>query len=227
MAAPKKIDYERIEPEWRAGIKSPAQLASEYTAETGVSVSHAAIIKHFKKLGVPRDLAAKVKAKAAAMVTESMVTGKVSTVTTKRDSEIVAEAALTVANIQVSHRSDISRSRRLAMALLEELELETGDIQLFRELGEILRSEDDKGSDRRNDLYNKVISSAGRIDSMKKLGETMKTLVGLEREAYGLVTAQEVNLNANTNPKRNPQELTDDELAAYIAGSGAGVVNPA
>ena len=28
MAAPKKVDYEAIEPGWRAGIKSPEQLAA-------------------------------------------------------------------------------------------------------------------------------------------------------------------------------------------------------
>jgi hypothetical protein len=186
MAAPKKIDYERIEPEWRAGIKSPAQLASEYTVATGISVSHAAIIKHFKKLGVPRDLAAKVKAKADSMVMESMVTGKVSTVTTKRDAELIDHSATIVANVQISHRQDASRARTLAMSLLAELEAETGNIELFEQLGEMLRSDDEKGQDKRNDLYQKVISGAGRIDSMKKLADTLKTLIGLEREAYGL-----------------------------------------
>lgn len=72
------------------------------------------------------------------------------------------------------------------MSLLAELEIETDNLTLFQELGEILRSEDDKGTDKRNDLYQKVISSAGRVDSMKKLSDTLKTLIGLEREAYGL-----------------------------------------
>ena len=54
------------------------------STDTGVSVSHAAIITHFKKLGVPRSLVAKVRAKSDAMVMESMVTGKVSSVTIKR-----------------------------------------------------------------------------------------------------------------------------------------------
>lgn len=189
MAAPKKVDYERIEAGWRAGVKSPAQLAAEYTAETGVSVSHAAIIKHFKKLGVPRDLRAKVHAKADAMVMASMVTGKVSVLTTKRDSEIIADSAVIVANIQVSHRADISRSRRLAMALLSELEEVTENRELFEELGEMLRSEDDRGTDKRNDIYNKIISGAGRVTSMKQLSDTLKTLITLEREAYGIALA--------------------------------------
>lgn len=217
MAAPKKIDYERLEPEWRAGVKSPAQLASEYTKATGISVSHAAIIKHFKKLGVPRDLGTKVKAKAAAMVTESMVTGKVSVVTTKRDSEIIDEAALTVANIQVSHRTDISRSRTLAMSLLKELEIETGNLDLFEQLGELLRSEDDKGQDKCNDIYRKVISSASRIDSTKKLADTMKTLIGLEREAYNIDT--QILPITNIAINNHGPTATMDEIQTILKGN--------
>lgn len=188
MAAPKKVDYEQIEPGWRAGLKSPGQLAREYAESTGVQISHVAIIKHFKRLGVPRDLSAKVTAKADRMVTESMVTGKVATLTTKADAILIDTAALEVATIRVDHRKDIKRSRKLAMGLLEELEVQTVDIALFEELGELLRNEDDKGIDKRNDIYNKVISSASRITSMRALAETLKTLVGLEREAYGIVT---------------------------------------
>jgi hypothetical protein len=193
MAAPKKIDYERIEPAWRAGIKSPSQLAFEYTAETGVKVSHAAIIKHFKKLGVPRDLGAKVKAKADSMVMEAMVTGKVSAVTTKRDAEIVLDSALIVANVRMAHRSDIGRSRRLANKLLDELEGLTDNRELFEELGELMRDPDDKGFDRRNELYGKVISLSGRTKTMKELSETLKTLVLLERQAYDLESAGDVD----------------------------------
>lgn len=60
MAAPVRIDYDRIEPDWRAGIKSAQQMADEYTLATGQKVSHAGISKHFKKLGIPRDLIAKI-----------------------------------------------------------------------------------------------------------------------------------------------------------------------
>ena len=101
MAAQKKVDYEAIEPGWRAGIKSPAQLAAEYTEATGISVSRSAIIKHFEKRGVPRDLSAKVHAKADAMVAEAMVTGKVSTVTTMADATIINAAAVDVSFTEI------------------------------------------------------------------------------------------------------------------------------
>jgi len=190
VAAPKKIDYERIEPGWRAGIKSPAQLASEYTQDTGVSVSHAAIIKHFKKLGVPRNLAAKVKAKADSMVMEAMVTGKVSSVTTKRDAEIVNDSAEIVANVRLSHRADIGRARRMTNKLLDELESLTDEQGTIKELITKLKDGDHEDGDAMADvlaLAKKVSALPNRTKTMKELAETLKTLVGLERQAYDIV----------------------------------------
>ena len=54
-----KIDYDRIERGWRAGILSPRQLAAAYEEETGQKVSHAAIIKHFTKLFLVHGIAKK------------------------------------------------------------------------------------------------------------------------------------------------------------------------
>lgn len=55
MAAKAKIDWSLIEPDWRAGTKSGQQLAEEYSLATGVSVTRAAISKHFKARGIERD----------------------------------------------------------------------------------------------------------------------------------------------------------------------------
>ena len=63
MAAPRIIDYGRIEPGWRAGKLSVQQLADEYEKDTGKRVARSAIQKHFNGLGIPRDLSAKIKAK--------------------------------------------------------------------------------------------------------------------------------------------------------------------
>ncbi len=188
MPARKKVDYERIEPGWRAGALSPSQLAAEYTDATGVSVSRSAIIKHFTELGIPRDLKAKVRAKADAMVAEAMVTGKVSTVTTKRDTEIIDESATREAIVRLSHRTDIARSRNIVMSLFAELEAICGveNAELLSQLGELMRNPDENGQDRRNDLYRKLISLPGRAKTMKDLGDSLKTMIGLEREAFGI-----------------------------------------
>ena len=47
-------------------------------------------------------------------------------------------------------------------------------------------SPDDKGNDKVNDLYMKIISMPGRVKSMKDLSDTLKTLIALERQAFGL-----------------------------------------
>jgi hypothetical protein len=186
MAAHKKVDYERIEPDWRAGLKSPEQLASEYTEATGIPVSRPAIIKHFKNLGIERDLKAKIKAKADAMVAASMVTGKVTTETIATEKAIVDKGATDLAVVQITHRKDIGRSRSLVMSLLAELEAHTDGVGLLEQLAEIMYSPDDKGQDKRNELFNKVISLSGRVSNVKALMDSLKTTIGLEREAYGL-----------------------------------------
>lgn len=174
-------DWERIEADYRAGLLSIREIAASQ------GISHTAIQKRAKAHGWERDLSAKIKSKADALVAKREVAKEVATERAATDKIVVEANAEVIANVRMSHRSDIARFRRLVISMLEELEAETADIDLFRELGDILRSDDDKGQDKRNDLYQKVISSAGRIDSLKKLSDTLKTLVALEREAYGIV----------------------------------------
>lgn len=206
MAAPQKVDYARIEPDWRLGFKSPRQLASEYEANTGNKVSHQSIIKHFTKLGIPRDLTAKAVAKAQSMVDIAMVDSKgdtstaVATInreTTPRDAEIIEYKALDHANTLLSHRKDITIYRNLAAKLLAEIEIETDHPESFEELAKLViwdqasvdgvqtKAEVDRMV-RLQMLFDRVMSNPGRVDSLKKLADTMKTLIGLERQALGL-----------------------------------------
>jgi hypothetical protein len=183
MAAAKKVDYAQIESGWRAGFLSPQQLAENYTKATGINVSRAAIIKHFDKQGIKRDLKAKIAAKAEAMVAASKVTGKVSVATLAKEKEIVDANALDVATVQLAHRKDIARSRALGMKLLAEIEAQTDEPELFRNLGEIMASEDNAALTK---MYDRVINLPARVDSMKKLADTLKVLIGLEREALNI-----------------------------------------
>ena len=193
MAAPKKIDYDRIEPGWRAGLLSPHQLAAIYTEETGQKVSHAAIIKHFKKAGIARDLSSKINDRANAMVTEAMVTGKVTSKPSIPDSSIIEQGSMQVATVKLAHRHDIRRARTLTNALLNELEQQTdpNTLAMLQELGELLRREDDNGNDRRNDLYMKVISLSERSKTMKTLADSLRVMVDMERTAFGMDKEQE------------------------------------
>lgn len=158
MAALPKVDYERIEPGWRAGILSPAQLAEEYTKATGVAVSRVAIIKHFEKLGVPRDLKAKIQAKADAMVAQAMVTGKVSSATTVTTAKVINGQATTQAVVRISHQSRAKRYQALVAKLTAELERQT----------------------------KKQASLKDRASTVKILVDAFGRLVAIEREAHGI-----------------------------------------
>ncbi|MBK8113564.1 MAG: hypothetical protein IPK44_02980 [Candidatus Accumulibacter sp.] len=158
MAAPRIIDYGRIEPGWRAGLLSVQQLADEYQEATGQAVTLTAINKHFKKLGIPRDLSAKIEAKAAAMVSAAMVSGKVSidgTETLPAEAAIINSAATTSANVQLSHRADIKLLRMRTQQYQQELDECQDDL-------------------------------AKRVSILKSLSETQCRLIAAEREAFGM-----------------------------------------
>lgn len=180
VATKKVVDWESVELEYRAGIKTLRQMGADH------SVSHVAIQKRAEKDGWSRDLAGKIKAKADALVTKMAVTSEVTERRKVTEAETVEANAELQARIRREERTDITRSRTLVMKLLSELEQQTGNIDLYRQLGELLYAPDDKGVDKLNELYHKVISLGGRTSTMKSLADSLKTLVALEREAFGI-----------------------------------------
>jgi len=185
-AATKKpvIDWDAVEPHYRAGIRSLKDMAAEF------GCSDAAIIKHAKAHKWSRNLKAKIQQRAAEKVSAAMVSAEVSALTKVTENLRIEVESEVQSRITLSHRADITRGRKLTMALMEELEMQTGSAEDFEKLGELMAAPDDKGFDKLNELYRKVISTPGRIDSVKKISETLKNLIALEREAFGLDSAK-------------------------------------
>lgn len=176
----KTVDWDALEPHYRAGIRSLKDIGAEFDC------SDAAIIKHAKAHKWTRNLRDKIKQRAAEKVSAAMVSAEVSA-QTKVTEEVRIEVESEVqARIELTHRKDITRARTLAVSLLEELEHQTANRDLYEQLGELLFAPDAKGVDRLNEIYRKVISMGGRTSNMKQLADTLKTLVGLEREIYGI-----------------------------------------
>ena len=182
MTEKKVIDWEKIELDYRTGIKSLRQIAGEHDiAESGIR-------RRAKQYEWVRDLSEKIKAKADDIVRTESVRSSVRTKTTISEKDKIDVSAYEVASVRLSHRKDIKRSRSIAMRLFDELEHQVGveNAENLEKLGELLRSEDDKGRDALNDIYQKIISMPGRVKSMKDLSDTLKTLIALERQAFGL-----------------------------------------
>ena len=194
-AKPVTADWERIELDYRAGVKTLRQIADEH------GITHGAINKRAKRDGWERDLATKIQAKADALVSKAAVSKPVSTETRVAEREVIEANATAIADVRLAHRRDIQRTRGITMRLLEELEYQTGaeNVFLLEQLGDLLRSEDDKGQDKLNDLYQKIISLPGRAKTMKDLGESLRVLVALERQAFGLDDKDNAQVDALTS----------------------------
>jgi hypothetical protein len=188
-------DWERIETAYRAGVLSVREIASEN------GLSHTAIHKRAKAQGWDRDLGAKIKSKADALVSRLEVASQVSTKTALSERQLIEAGAEAIARVRLAHRKDINAGRSIVMSLLGELRIQSADPALFEELGELMRSPDDKGMDKLNEAYRKVIGFGGRVDNVKKLSEALKNLIALEREAYGLTVEQQINLKTSNESK--------------------------
>ncbi|MFK8398159.1 hypothetical protein M2D07_006570 [Pseudomonas sp. BGr12] len=205
---PSAPDWEAIELDYRAGIKTLRQIAGEH------GITHGAVNKRAKANGWERDLSAKIQQKADALVSKSAVSTSVSTETKLAERQVIEANAEAVATVRLAHRRDIQRSRSIVMRLLDELELQTGPetVVLLEQLGDLMRREDDKGQDKLNDLYHKLISLPGRAKTMKDLGESLRVLVLLERQAFGF----DAPSGADGSPVAG-KDMTDAERAVRLS----------
>ncbi|HGF1180359.1 TPA: hypothetical protein ACF6V9_002060 [Klebsiella pneumoniae] len=210
-----KPDWEAIESAYRAGVLSVRELAGKY------GISHQAISNRAKKDGWERDLKAKVQAKADALVAKREVARQVATESTISERQLIEATAEVIATVRMEHRGDIRRARELTNTLFDELAGECGDVAALEQLGELMRREDDKGMDKLNDLYHKIISLPSRVKSMKDLSDSLKTLIGLEREAYSIenkAETKEVTHNVMLVPTSD--SVDDWEAAAQKQQGG-------
>lgn len=176
----KRPDWEAIESAYRAGVMSLREIASQH------DITHGAINKRAKKEGWERDLREKIKLKADALVSKREVSTKVSTEKAVSERILIEANAEVIATVRMEHRGDIRRARELANVLFDELSAECADVAALEKLGELMIAPDDNGRDKLNEIYHAVISLPERVKSAKALSETLKNLIGLERQAYGL-----------------------------------------
>lgn len=187
-----QIDWELIEKEYRLGQHTLRQLAATH------KVQASAISRKAKKEGWVQDKSQAVKALSEAQLLVSN-THKATDKATPT-AEDIAVAATARTNLILGHRQDISRGRKLFQALIAEIEIETENLPLFQQLGELLDESgfNENGTfvrDRINEIYRKVISSGGRVESAKKLVETLEKLNRMEREAFGITEGQQPDAN--------------------------------
>jgi len=178
------VDWELVANDIRAGILTDRQIGAKHGR------THGAIQSYAKKHGIERNLTGRIaertESKLAKQLAKTALAKEISQqhgkVTQDQIVEVAAEARSMIVIVQ---QGRIGRHLAVAAALTAELEAQTIDRDLYVSLGEMMRNQDEHG-DKLNDLYRKVITTSSRIDSHKKAVETEKTLIALERQAFGL-----------------------------------------
>ncbi|HCM9589174.1 hypothetical protein NLX76_02395 [Enterobacter hormaechei] len=210
-----KPDWEAIETAYRAGVMSLREIASQH------GISEGAIRKRAKRDDWSRDLNAKIQQKADDLVRKQEVRKQVRNESTLTERVLIEATAEVIATVRMEHRGDIRRARELTNMLFDELGAQCADVSALERLGDIMFDPDDKGRDRLNEIYQKVISLPSRVKSMKDLSDSLKTLIGLEREAYSIenkAETKEVTHNVMLVPTSD--NVDDWEAAAQKQQGG-------
>lgn len=219
----KDVDQEALQADYEPGTLSLRELSAKFGMDP--KKGHVQITRLAKRKGWTQDLGPKIHAKAEAKLRRATVPAEKVPAQKGQAAPRIADAVVIEANaeallsVRLRHRTDICRGLGLSMKLMSELELQTDNLELLQQLGELLRREDDNGNDKLNDLYQKIISTPGRIKSMKDLADTMKSLIGLEREAW--------SIGAVNEKPAGPEDMPEDELNAQLGAMLAEVVKRA
>lgn len=183
MSSKKRPDWEKIELEYRAGVKTIVQIGADHDAKESTIRARA------KKNGWTRDLQTRIKLRADELVNQDAIRSAARKID-KAENETVDENAQLMASVRLSHRKDIHRSRMAAMTLLGDLEAMIGaDGQAG--LGQLLTAlvndgDIEEGDFSAIDAFKRATGLSAQVANMQKLADTMVKLVNLERQAHGL-----------------------------------------
>ena len=172
-------DWTLVEKDYRAGLLSDRQIGEKY------GVSHGSVQQQAKKRGWSRNLIGRSIAKAEEkLAREELATKLASETRVASEKELVDSTSDALVEVMRGHRSDSARLRSVVTALLSKVETIINETELFKQIGDLCAAPDEKGIDKINDLYRKVIELPAQTDTTKKLAETMKILIELERKIF-------------------------------------------
>jgi len=193
---PKKrlfIDWDSIEPLYRAGTLSLHQICAQYKADHinsqvwKITLTHGAILKHGKAKGWTRDLAGKVQKR----IKEKLVTGSV-TSGNMSEEEIVERVSEDGKNVIVLHREQIADLTIHENLLLKELKLVAKKIKSVKPEDIVL-----------SDLKTKS-------NILKNIAHVRAQRIALERQAHNII-------DDDDGTSDNKENLSSEEIARRLA----------
>jgi hypothetical protein len=190
----KAPDWELIERDYRAGVLSIREVAKTH------GISDKAVRNKAKERGWERDLSEKIAEK----VRTELVRTQSAPADPKTEREIIETAAATVVKVVRSHRKRIGHQTALVDLLTEQLmeaAMNRDDIEV-----EINTETMADQSGQRRTMMMRAVSLQSHSTIAVNLSNALKTLVGLERQAF----------NIKEEPETASNPLAD--LMAQLAG---------
>lgn len=191
----REINWSFVEEEYRAGLRSLRDIASE------AGITEGAIRRKAKVEDWTRDLSAKIHRKAGELVRKEGVrkdlrdVRKDGSCVQPTEKQVVEANAQAIAFVDLSNRKDVQAAINVSRAQLEELAV-LGDPQFAETLaliGEVCREEG--RTDKVNDTYHYIIGLAGRVKMAKDIAASVGTYIPMQRKILKLDVETDKNLS--------------------------------
>jgi hypothetical protein len=202
----KRVDWNRVERQFRAGLLSISEIAREN------GLPEANIRYHAKRLGWKRDLTDEMRSRTRTKMVENLAkvfdTGEaVDKLKQVQDEEIIEQASRTQVHVVREHQKTLGHGHGLTMRMLDELDATT---TRRGELESMIKS--DVAPIRQRALMN-AVSLGARATIMRDLATAARLWVTLERQAFSIADDRD---KAADNSQRKIDEMTAEQLRAEI-----------
>jgi DNA-binding transcriptional regulator YhcF (GntR family) len=187
----KPVDWEIVEKDYRAGLKSLRQLADEH------GVSHVTIAKRAKKYAWEKNLEEKIQTTAKNKIARTVVNKAGNTEANSKDqlsdAQVVNAYADVVASVDLIQREDLKLAIDNSRSQLKEL-VALGNPRFVEVLEAIAEEFDESGptanggwkTDKVNEMYRYIISLAGRVKMSKEIAAAHGVYIPMQRKVFGL-----------------------------------------
>ena len=200
--ADKKVDWQKIERLYRAGLLPIAEISRE--CKTG----EANIRRVAKKNGWKRDLTQEVRNLTRTKMVENL--SRVFQDGEERlkamgDEQIVEEASRTQVEVVRQHQASLKQGHSLTLRMLDELDTATS------RRGELEGMITSTVAPQRQEALRRALSLGARATVMKDLANAAKTWVSLERQAFNIIDDRD-----DKDKDRKLDDMTAEQLRSEI-----------
>lgn len=172
------IDWERVEADYRAGILSVREIAKL------AGCTHGAINKRASRDGWTRDLAAKIKAKTAELVSREAVSTKQYPPSLISEKDTVAANAQLLAAVTIGQRNLTDKGVKIIGSLMNELELAIDAPETLGQVHDLLAAGEEPDLAQLKRVAELVSSLPERVGLAGRLIESLNRAIMGQRKVY-------------------------------------------